>query len=191
MTGRPLIGQLLLWAGFLGAAYATVCRLDRPEAIWDSIPWGGYGVSVAVGMAGVLVLRRERQMRRLLSADSSADLESVIAHLSSLRDLVDELGSRIDAMTCEQVLEYVDDRCVPRFADFADARMVIANRFGTAVYAEVMTEFAAGERYLNRGWSAAADGYVDEVERCVQASRQFIDAAAERLLAARDAHASS
>ena len=31
-------------------------------------------------------------------------------------------------------------------------------------YAEVMNEFAAGERYLNRVWSASVDGYIDEIK---------------------------
>ena len=47
-----------------------------------------------------------------------------------------------------------------------------------------MTEFASGERYLNRAWSAAADGYVDEVVHSIHASRLFLDAACMRLDAA-------
>ena len=27
-----------------------------------------------------------------------------------------------------------------------------------------MNEFAAGERYLNRCWSASVDGYIDEIK---------------------------
>ncbi len=35
--------------------------------------------------------------------------------------------------------------------------------FGMQNYADVMSNFAAGERYINRVWSASTDGYVDEV----------------------------
>jgi hypothetical protein len=34
-------------------------------------------------------------------------------------------------------------------------------------YAELMDRFAAGERQINRAWSAAADGYLDEATRCL------------------------
>jgi hypothetical protein len=36
-----------------------------------------------------------------------------------------------------------------------------------------MTEFAAGERAVNRSWSAAADGYVDEVAVCLEKAELF------------------
>ncbi len=50
-----------------------------------------------------------------------------------------------------------------RLPTFADSRQALVKRFGLEVYADVMTEFASAERYVNRSWSAAADGYVDEV----------------------------
>jgi hypothetical protein len=79
------------------------------------------------------------------------------------------------------VIEWIDDRCVPDLNGFADNREAIANRFGPLAYAEVMTEFASGERYLNRAWSAAADGYVDEVADCIQHADGFLREACELL----------
>jgi hypothetical protein len=39
-----------------------------------------------------------------------------------------------------------------------------------------MNSFAAGERYLNRVWSASADGYIDEVNTYIEkAKEQFIE----------------
>jgi len=35
----------------------------------------------------------------------------------------------------------------------------------------VMSMFAAGERYLNRVWSASADGYIDEVNTYLEKAR--------------------
>ncbi len=53
------------------------------------------------------------------------------------------------------------------FADdlntFIEARESIAHSYGLAAYADVMNCFTAGERYLNRVWSASADGYIDEI----------------------------
>ncbi len=46
---------------------------------------------------------------------------------------------------------------------FVEARETIPHVYGLQAYADVMSHFAAGERYLNRVWSASADGYVDEV----------------------------
>ena len=46
---------------------------------------------------------------------------------------------------------------------FVEARETIPHVYRLQAYADVMSHFAAGERYLNRVWSASADGYVDEV----------------------------
>ena len=46
--------------------------------------------------------------------------------------------------------------------------------FGMQNYADVMSNFAAGERYINRVWSASTDGYEDEVRAyLVRALDQF------------------
>jgi len=59
---------------------------------------------------------------------------------------------------------------------FVDARESIAHRYGLAAYGDVMTRFAAGERYLNRVWSASADGYIDEVNEYLEKAKdQFTD----------------
>ena len=60
---------------------------------------------------------------------------------------------------------------------FADARESMQHAFGIQAYADIMSAFAAGERYLNRVWSASADGYVDEVNAYLhKASEQFSEA---------------
>ena len=60
---------------------------------------------------------------------------------------------------------------------FAESRRSLGHRYGLQPYAEVMSSFAAGERYINRVWSASADSYVDEVMLYLdKAQDQFIDA---------------
>lgn len=49
--------------------------------------------------------------------------------------------------------------------------------FGLQSNADVMSAFAAGERYINRVWSASTDGYVDEVRNYLnRATEQFREA---------------
>jgi hypothetical protein len=63
--------------------------------------------------------------------------------------------------------------------DFVEAREAIIARYGLAKYAEMMDNFALGERALNRAWCASADGYIDELHIC-------LERAEVRLRAARD-----
>ena len=46
-----------------------------------------------------------------------------------------------------------------------------------------MSEFAAGERYLNRVWSASTDGYIDEAHTYLDKARDQFAHANETLQA--------
>ena len=49
--------------------------------------------------------------------------------------------------------------------------------FGLQTYADIMSHFAAGERYINRVWSSSADGYDAEATTYLaKAMEQFADA---------------
>ena len=49
--------------------------------------------------------------------------------------------------------------------------------YGLQTYADIMSEFAAGERFINRVWSSSADGYDTEAETYLaRAAEQFQDA---------------
>ena len=61
--------------------------------------------------------------------------------------------------------------------NFADARETMVHVFGMQKYADVMSAFAAGERYINRVWSASTDGYIEEVHQYLDKARnQFGEA---------------
>ena len=66
-------------------------------------------------------------------------------------------------------------------AKFVDARKSIIPSCGLDTYADVMNSFAAGERYLNRVWSASVDGYIDEAQTYLSHSREQFEQAAEKL----------
>ncbi len=52
-----------------------------------------------------------------------------------------------------------------------------------------MSDFAAGERYLNRVWSASADGYVEEAKSYIHRALIQFQHARTKLDAAHAAHA--
>ena len=54
-------------------------------------------------------------------------------------------------------------------------------KFGLQSFADVMNPFAAGERYLNRVWSASTDGYIDEAHTYVTKAREQFELALEIL----------
>jgi hypothetical protein len=56
--------------------------------------------------------------------------------------------------------------------------------YGLQTYADIMSEFASGERYVNRVWSASADGYGDEASAYLDRARAQFEHAYGQLRAA-------
>ena len=140
---------------------------------WSTIPWLWYLISVGVGVAGVILLR-------LAAAKDKQDDGMTEFEYSTVQRSLDDV-SAVVARLCSQavsdprtIVTAIDDECVEPLADFANARQALVKRFGMTIYADVMTEFASAERFLNRAWSAAADGYVDEVEDCLDRANSHL-----------------
>jgi hypothetical protein len=75
----------------------------------------------------------------------------------------------------------IDDRLALDLATFVNARETMIHIHGLQAYADVMTQFAAAERSINRAWSASADGYIDEVWICLDRAKTLMTNAQQTL----------
>ena len=112
-----------------------------------------------------------------------------------LRESIQNIVTDIEDMTSEANLrgaalrERIDLKLRTDLRRFADARESMVHLFGLQTYADIMSSFAAGERYINRVWSASADGYDGEASTYLtKAATQFADAQ-QQLNAAADSGA--
>ena len=182
-TPRPawfqgkLPGLLSIAAGFLLAALVAV-QTDADEVAWE---W--YFPALALSVAGVIMTRRaaQREARHAGSLERDAwilddSLQRIVRHVNALDQAKNsiptgEIHRRIDALLRDDL------------GRFAEARHALTQLHGLAAYAAIMNEFAAGERYLNRVWSASVDGYVDEVREYLTRARSQFESASEKLRA--------
>jgi hypothetical protein len=164
------LGYVLISLAFLAGALTTV--LDE-----ELVRWGSFAAALVVGVLGIAVvrisMRREARAEGKLTSNMQAigdSLERVVGNLERMNRTKDSLDPyearlRIDAL-------FPDD-----LNTFVEARESIAHVHGLQAYADVMNYFATGERYLNRVWSASADGYIDEVNEYLEkATEQFVGA---------------
>jgi hypothetical protein len=114
-------------------------------------------------------------LRRTAGA-AAKEASLVKSNLATLEKTLDTALTAVKNMnaTKDQVYVYdvhgrIDAEVAGQMADFADARESMIHGLGLAEYADVMDHFARGERFLNRAWSASADGYIDEVWLSMQA----------------------
>jgi hypothetical protein len=170
-------GFLLLIAGFLAAAYSTA--LDVQVTNWT------YFVPAAIaGIAGVLIIKRtargEARAEHVLTANRAELRES----LSNIIRGLEGIQAETQKLSALKLREAVDARLRDDLRRFADARESLIHLYGMQVYADVMSDFATGERYVNRVWSAAADEYEGEAWTYVGKALERFREATGRLEAA-------
>lgn len=152
--------------GFVVGSLA--CTLDPHH-----IHWGLFALGLGLGLAGVAVLRHTRRAQESGSV-ADQNLSTISASLKRIATNVENLNQSKTTMNVYDLPAKIDATFPDDLEIFVDGRKSIAARFGIDAYAEVMTEFAAAERYLNRVWSASVDGYQDEAHTYLgRASEQF------------------
>lgn len=173
------LGYGLIALGFLGGAFAT--SLDIQEVNWTI-----FGISAAVAIIGLFVFKRQ--------ASATARSETVLeVNRGELRESIQNIVRDLDELTegaaqqGPQLRSRIDLKLRNDLRRFADARESMVHLFGLQTYADIMSSFAAGERYINRVWSASADGYDEEANAYLKkAAVQFVDAQKQLVQAAQE-----
>ena len=207
-----LLGHVLLWAGFLvgslltvfhstsegveyvkglkqedvkGFELADLTTVAVPENGWHLIPWLWYSIAAAVCFAGVVLLHSSRRTATQKSDKSAANLDEITQALERAIVSVANLSKVSSGIAPSKIAQRIDDEIADDLRIFADGRDSMTTEYGLDVFADVMSPFAAGERAINRAWSASADGYIDEATDCLQRGHQMLVAAHEVLIQAK------
>lgn len=159
----------MVTVGFLAAALATV--VDE-----NAVRWLWYIPALIVGAAGVAAIRINDARRNKAEHHIAAKIETVDSSLERIAANITKLNAEKHSINTYDMRHRIDELFIDDLERFVDARESIAHRYGLAAYGEIMSGFAAGERYLNRVWSASADGYIDEVNSYLdRAQEQFAE----------------
>jgi hypothetical protein len=150
------LGYLMIIAGFLLGALAAVVDAQ-------SIRWPRFAAALVVGAAGIALVRVAQRQTSRSEGKLASDMQSVEATLSRIVENITQLNAQKHAVDTYDMHSRIDEIFTEDLARFVQARESIAHVHGLTAYADVMSCFAAGERYLNRVWSASVDGYIDEV----------------------------
>ncbi len=164
------IGYVLIIVGFLLGAYLS--SLDARLVNWTYM-----AVALVIGFTGVVLVQ-------LGNKRITKDEEVLASNISIIDHSIDNIVKKLDRLNAEKdnintydVGHKLDTLLVDDLNAFVEARQTIGHKYSLSAYADVMNHFAGGERYVNRVWSASADGYIDEVNKYLQkALDQFLAA---------------
>lgn len=160
----------LITAGFILGAVFSVLSVE-------TVDWLPYGISLFLGFAGIVIFRRMHHA-------GASDEHHVIGNINTLQKSLDNISRNLDELLARrqgipphEFRFEIDRHFRTDLTAFAEARESMQHAFGLQAYADIMSAFAAGERYINRVWTASADGYIDEVMTYLEkAQRQFAEA---------------
>lgn len=157
---------ILIAAAFLAGAFVSV--LD-PRAV----NWYYLAPALVIGAIGLWLYRKAHHGETRSGHRLAGNIETLKDSLDRILENLETLAARGDDLPVYEARFEIDRLFREDLGRFAEARESMIHVFGMQNYADVMSNFAAGERYINRVWSASTDGYVDEV-------RQYITRALEQ-----------
>ena len=165
-----LFGYLLITAGFLGGSFEVVRQVE-------GLSWGAFLIWLGVGIVGVIVAQRARKAEATDKDVITANIRTIESSLEKVARDAERLNAEKAGINVYDLRHRIDELFPEDLTRFVDARESIAHSYGLQAYSEVMNRFAAGERALNRVWSASTDGYTDEAHTYIErAAAHFEDA---------------
>ncbi|NVJ50144.1 MAG: hypothetical protein HWE13_06055 [Gammaproteobacteria bacterium] len=166
-----LFAIVLVAMSFLGGAF--LASLDA-----KTLNWYWFIPTIVLGFIGAIMLKRVEHVTAKHHAHQSGSIDTLKRCLQNIVDNLNDMNAKKDQLPTYEARFEIDRVFREDLAQFADARESMRHVFGLKEYADIMSAFAAGERYINRVWSASTDGYIDEVKQYIErASLQFNEAA--------------
>jgi hypothetical protein len=165
------IGYVLIAIGFVFAAlYASITPKGE-----DQVQWSLYIPGLIASVVGVGLVQLSRRQAATDSGRVAANLDTLRTSISAITENMAKFDAAKEGMAIDAFHAHIDEKFRDDLSAFAEARKSLIHAHGIQTYAAVMNEFAAGERYLNRVWSASVDGYVDEVLAYIVKARSQFD----------------
>lgn len=159
----------LVFVAFLSGSFVSV--LDPRLVDWNFLV-----PILAAGLLGLWMYRKAEHAETRSGDRLAGNITTLEASLKNILENLEALYARGDDLPVYEARFEIDRLFREDLNNFAEARESMIHVFGIQNYADVMSNFAAGERYINRVWSASTDGYVDEVRTYIKRARdQFTE----------------
>ena len=160
-----ILALILVIASFLAGAFLAV--LDPQQ-----VNWGYMTPVLVIGLIGLWIYRKVQREESRAGDRLAGNIDILDKSLARILANLEELCQRGDDLPVYDARFEIDHLFRDDLNNFAEARESMIHVFGIQNYADVMSNFAAGERYINRVWSASTDGYVDEVREYLERARK-------------------
>jgi len=163
------IGLVLM---VLGTAGSAVSAAHLPHPLWE---WFGLGLGVLV--TGTVLNRLGHRGAASATAKEQRGIEQSLGLLGKIVADVRALDAEKGSLDLEQLRLRLDAILTTEVFELVEHRRDLLERLGSKHFAEVFGVFSLGERFLNRVWSAAADGVASEAHAYLERALPLLEEA--------------
>lgn len=162
-----ITGYIFVVISFLVGAFLV--SVDKTQ-----VDWGYYIPFLVLGFIGIVLLR----VGQLKTAHTEEAIQENISDLEKSMDQVilnlKKISEKKEQLSVYDFHDEIDEHIADHLQRFVDARKTLIHVYDLKTYGFIMSDFAGGERYINRIWCASVDGYIDEVNEYLgKAELQF------------------
>lgn len=164
------LSYVLITVGTIGAsicAARTQPEIEGWQNMWQiqTPAFVGFLIMMIIGI--LFSKLRTNPLLELTQEESKPPLDD---YLNSAKLKLNELSNSLATMNTHDIYKQLDTITDKHIEPFLSQREFIIEQYGMAQYAVIFTPYAQAERYLNRAWSAAVDGYKDESAEYIKRS---------------------
>jgi len=170
-----------------GAAKLPIPIPEGTEPVFlDQFPdtWPVFLVGFVATVTGLVIWWKDVFASRAELQNDDSDAANPLSLLEGLLPQLRELAEELDGMDGMDIADRVEHLLAHTVLPFAESRQKLFDRLGMRVGAEILITAAFGERMLNRTWSAAADGYLEEARNSFRDGAAAFEEAARMVDAA-------
>ena len=163
---KNIKSKILLTAIALLVAVSTLVASHTP------IYWEYFGISVIV--LAILITLQKREIKKELSENVNSEFNFV-----KFKIMVENVTIKLQTISEESINDNYQnnlmetlDESMPNIDDY---RLTITNQLGIENYTKISIPFSQAERIINRGHSAAIDGYLFESQINIRKALKYLD----------------
>lgn len=169
-----VLGLMLAVTG--AAKMPTPAQLQAGQTWPDTLPLFAAGLGICIaGLIGWRVgLRREDARGQLSRLGPKGMFGLIVNCRRALEQIRDEMDAHAN-IAPQIVRDKVDSLLAAYVEPFVENRFILIEHYGMRRGAEILLQFALAERYINRVWSATADGAGNEARASLQTALDALD----------------
>ena len=144
-----IIGNILALIALAGVFVSKIAFLQ----------WHTFFVGLFIAVAGSGFLGMPAKMEHK-EEDETTTRVNPVKTMQNVLEIIKAID--FTEINTERIKDQIEDIQLNNLVPFAEARHAFQHDYGIVNFADFFSDFATGERNINRAWSALVDGYMDE-----------------------------